>query len=168
MNNIFLIGFMGCGKSTVALQLSKQYGMHVLEMDQMIVEQQNMSIADIFEQHGEVYFRDLETKLLENISPQSNQVVSCGGGVVLRAENVELMKQRGKIVLLRAKPETILERVKHDTNRPLLKGNKNVDFIQSMMEQRCLKYEQAADYVVETDNKSASLICAEIMKQVQR
>ena len=88
VGNIFLIGFMGCGKSTVASKLNQMYGMHVVEMDQEISNRQKMSIPDIFEQYGEEYFRDLESNLLQEIQTGTNQVVSCGGGVVLRAKNV--------------------------------------------------------------------------------
>ena len=120
MKNIFLIGYMGTGKSTVAAYMTKKHNMEVLEMDQMIVEREGMSISDIFEKHGEDYFRNVETKLLTEIQAQENKVVSCGGGVVLREQNVEIMKKGGYIVLLSAKPETILERVKDDNSRPFL------------------------------------------------
>lgn len=166
MKNIFLIGFMGSGKSTVASCLSKDYGMEIIEMDQIIVEREGMSIPDIFAQKGEPYFRDAETNLLIEIQSEENKVVSCGGGVVLREKNVEEMKKSGKIVLLNAKPETILERVKADDNRPLLHGNKNVEFISNMMEQRRLKYEGAADFVVQTDGKTADVICKEIIEKI--
>lgn len=166
MKNIFLIGFMGSGKSTVASCLSKDYGMEIIEMDQIIVEREGMSIPDIFAQKGEPYFRDAETNLVIEIQSEENKVVSCGGGVVLREKNVEEMKKSGKIVLLNAKPETILERVKADDNRPLLHGNKNVEFISNMMEQRRLKYEGAADFVVQTDGKTADVICKEIIEKI--
>lgn len=166
MKNIFLIGFMGSGKSTVASCLSETYGMQIIEMDQSIVEREGMSIPDIFAQKGEPYFRDAETNLLIEIQAEENKVVSCGGGVALRERNVEEMKKSGKIVLLNAKPETILERVKDDDNRPLLRGNKNVEFISNMMEQRRPKYEGAADFVIQTDGKTADIICKEIFEKV--
>ena len=168
MENIFLIGFMGSGKSTVASCLSKNYGMEVVEMDQLIVEREGMSIPDIFAQKGELYFRDAETNLLIEIQAKQNKVVSCGGGVVLREKNVAEMKKGGKIVLLDAKPETILKRVKDDDNRPLLRGNKNVEFISNMMEQRRPKYEGAADIVIQTDGKTADTICKEIFEKVRK
>lgn len=166
MKNIFLIGFMGTGKSTVAACLSNDYGMEIIEMDQMIVEREEMSIPDIFAQKGEPYFRDAETNLLIEIQSKENAVVSCGGGVALREKNVEEMKKSGKIVLLNAKPETILERVKDDDNRPLLRGNKNVEFIRNMMEQRRPKYESVADFVIQTDGKTADMICKEIFERI--
>lgn len=166
MKNIFLIGFMGTGKSTVAACLSNDYGMEIIEMDQMIVEREEMSIPNIFAQKGEPYFRDAETNLLIEIQSKENAVVSCGGGVALREKNVEEMKKSGKIVLLNAKPETILERVKDDDNRPLLRGNKNVEFIRNMMEQRRPKYESVADFVIQTDGKTADMICKEIFERI--
>ena len=168
MKNIFLIGYMGTGKSTVAAYMAKQYGMEVLEMDQMIVDREGMSISDIFAKHGEAYFRDIETKLLIEIQTQENKVVSCGGGVVLREQNVEEMRKGGSIVLLSAKAETILERVKDDHSRPLLQGNKNIEFINDMLEKRRPKYESAADIVIETDAKQVADICNEIFEQIER
>lgn len=163
MKNLFLIGFMGCGKSTVAAGLCRDYGMEIIEMDQLLAEREGMSIPDIFAKHGETYFRDAETRLLMEIRPEQDKVVSCGGGVVLREENVDLMKQSGRIILLTAKPETILERVRDDDDRPLLRGNKNLAFIADMMEKRREKYEMAADVVICTDGKTIEEICNEII-----
>lgn len=168
MKNIFLIGYMGTGKSTVAACMAKQYNMAVLEMDQMIVEREGMSISDIFAKYGEDYFRDVETKLLIEIQTQENKVVSCGGGVVLREKNVGEMRKGGNIVLLSARAETILERVKDDDSRPLLQGNKNIEFINNMLEKRRPKYESAADVVIETDGKQVSDICNEIFEQIRK
>ena len=111
MKNIFLIGFMGVGKSAVASQLTNACGMNIIEMDQLIVEREGSSIEDIFETYGEVYFRDKESALLAEIVETKSAVVSCGGGIVLRDENVFRMKRSGKVVLLTAQPETILKRV---------------------------------------------------------
>lgn len=165
-SNIFLIGFMGCGKSTVASGLQRMYGKKVVEMDQLISERQGMSIPDIFDKYGETYFRDLESKLVEEIQGMENQVVSCGGGVVLREQNVAKMKENGLVVLLTAKTETILERVKYDNNRPVLKGKKTVAGITELMEARREKYEAAADIVIRTDKKSISKICEEVMQKL--
>lgn len=166
MKNIFLIGFMGSGKSTVASCLSNFCGMKVLEMDARIAEQEGMSIPNIFAQKGETYFRDAETRLLTEIEPNQGLVISCGGGVVLREENVRKMREKGCIVLLAATPETILERVRGDRNRPLLSGKQDVSSIHGMMESRRLRYEAAAEYTIQTDGKSAEEIAKEIMEGV--
>ena len=165
--NIFLIGFMGAGKSTISDYLKNVLAMDVVEMDQCIVERQGMSISDIFETYGEEYFRELETNLLIEMQSQSNVVVSCGGGVPMRERNVVEMKKNGRVVLLTAKPETILNRVKDNHDRPLLEGNKNVDFIADLMEKRREKYEAASDIVIETDGKDKLEICEELVHSLR-
>ncbi len=165
--NILLIGFMGAGKSTVADYMKKAYSMDVVEMDQIIAERQGLSISEIFEKYGEEFFRDLETALLVEMQSRKNVVISCGGGVPMRERNVKEMKKNGRVVLLTAKPETILERVKDDHNRPLLEGKKNVEYIAELMEKRREKYQAAADLIVETDGRTAEEICGEIIRKLQ-
>lgn len=165
--NIFLIGFMGAGKSTIAKKLHKEYYMEVLEMDQIIEEREGMSISQIFEEKGEEYFRKLETELLLELRQRRNLVVSCGGGTPLRSCNVEAMRESGKIVFLTASPETVFERVKNSHNRPVIENNKNVPFIASLMEQRRESYEAAADVMVATDGRSSGEICEEIMRLLE-
>ena len=165
--NIVLIGFMGAGKSTISDYLSTMFAMEVVEMDQLIAEREGMSISDIFETYGEEYFRNMETNLLIEMQSRSNVVVSCGGGVPMRERNVTEMKKNGRVVLLTAKPETILERVKDNHDRPLLENNKNVSFIADLLEKRRSKYEAAADIVVETDGKSELEICEELIHRLR-
>ena len=165
--NIFLIGFMGAGKSTISDYLKNALAMDVVEMDQCIVERQGMSISDIFETYGEEYFRELETNLLIEMQSQSIVVLSCGGGVPMRERTVVEMKKNGRVVLLTAKPETILERVKDNHDRPLLENNKTVPFIADLMEKRRAKYEAAADIVIETDGKSELEICEEMIHRLR-
>ena len=162
--NIVLIGFMGSGKSTISRALSKVFAMDVIEMDQVIADREGMSISEIFEVHGEEYFRNLETDLLRELQNRKGVVISCGGGVPMRDENVVEMKKNGKVILLTASPETILDRVKNNHDRPLLENNKNVDFIADLMEKRRSKYEAASDIIIQTDGKSAFEICEEIIQ----
>lgn len=163
--NIFLIGFMGCGKSTVARELNRQYNMPVIEMDQLIAEQEGMTIPEIFSTHGEGYFRELETKLLASLADQSGCVISCGGGVAMREENVVLMKRHGYTALLTASPETILGRVERGNDRPLLNGHKNVADISALLNQRLPKYIAAADFTVPTDNMSAAVLAVQVYEK---
>ena len=165
--NIVLIGFMGAGKSTISDFLRTVFAMEIVEMDQIIAERQGMSISDIFETYGEEYFRDLETNLLIEMQSRTNVVISCGGGVPMRERNVVEMKKNGRVVLLTAKPETILERVKDNHDRPLLEGNKTVPYIAQLMEKRREKYEAAADIVIETDGKSELQICEELVQSLR-
>ena len=164
--NIVLIGFMGAGKSTISSYLRDMFAMEVVEMDQVIAEKEGMSISDIFEVYGEEYFRDAETNLLIEMQSKTNVVISCGGGVPMRERNVAEMRKNGKVVLLTAKPETILDRVKDNHDRPLLENNKNVPFIADLMGKRREKYEAAADIIIETDGKNKLEICEEIIQKL--
>lgn len=165
--NIYLIGFMGSGKSTISACLHKRYGMKQMEMDEIIEQEEGMPISEIFARKGEPYFRELETKLLKRFQNECNLVVSCGGGTAMRECNVQEMKKNGKIVLLLAEPETVYERVRHTHNRPLLEGNMNVEYIRGLLEARMPKYQAAADVVVETDNRTAEKICEEIIEKMK-
>lgn len=167
MKHLFLIGFMGAGKTFVSQALGKALGWKVVEMDQHISAQEGMSVSDIFAQKGEPYFRACETALLESFAQSEPCVVSCGGGVPMREENVAAMKRSGTVVLLTARPEVILERVKDDHSRPLLEGHKDIPYITSLMEQRRPKYEAAADLVVDTSDISVEEVCQEILRQTQ-
>ncbi len=166
-SHIFLIGFMGTGKSTVTSALSARCGCSGLEMDQRIEEETGMKIRDIFSRFGEEYFRNLETELLKRIRLEAPAVVSCGGGAVLRQENVEIMKSCGRIVLLTAEPETVLERVRGDDTRPKLKGRMSVSGIRELMDERRQAYSLAADLSVATDGKAPNEIAEEILRFLQ-
>lgn len=166
--NLFLIGFMGTGKSTVASELSRLLRRTVLEMDEAIEQWEAMSIPDIFAAHGESYFRELETKLLTETRNTCNLVVSCGGGAAMRKNNVTEMKRNGIIILLTATPETILGRVQSDDNRPLLKGRKTAADIAALMNTRKSAYENAADITIATDGKTAAEIAAEIVSALPK
>lgn len=165
--NILLIGFMGTGKTTVSKELSKEMLVPEVDMDACLVEKANMSISDIFDQYGEEYFRDMETECVKELQQQGGKIISCGGGAVLREQNVEYMKENGVIVLLTAKPETILKRVKNSTERPILNGNMNLEFITRLMDRRKDRYREVADVIIETDDKDIAQISREIQKKVE-
>lgn len=165
--NIVLIGFMGAGKSTISELLRTKYGMERIEMDALIEEREKMSISKIFETKGEPYFRDLETALLIELQARSNAVISCGGGVPMREKNVAEMKKNGCVVLLTARPETILERVRDNHDRPLLEHKKTVEDISALMEARREKYMAAADLIIETDGKTGEEICLELVETLR-
>lgn len=166
--NIFLIGFMGAGKSLVARTLHSSYGMELIEMDEEIEAREGMTISRMFAERGEEYFRNRETELLRSMRSRESVVVSCGGGVPMRERNVKAMRESGIVVYLSAKPETIYERVKDKHNRPLLEGNMNVAYIGGLLEKRLPKYLAAADATVVTDGRTVSSICGEIMKILEK
>ncbi len=160
--NIYLIGFMGTGKSSAARLLSGLTGRPYLEMDDEIVKAAGCPINDIFAAEGEEGFRARETRMLRQIAAGGPQIVSCGGGVVLREENVDIMKESGLIVLLTAAPETILERVRTSTHRPILNGHMETGYIRDLMQKRESYYEKAADRVVITDQRTSGEVAAAI------
>lgn len=162
--NILLIGFMGAGKSTVSACLGRMLAMETIEMDSYIEEKEGMKISKIFEVYGEEYFRNCESNTLIELRNKDHAVISCGGGVPLREKNVELMKKNGYVVWLTADPETILKRVRHSTERPLLNGHMDVAYISNLMESRREKYHAAADLVINTSGKKVVEICEELLQ----
>jgi len=162
-HNIFLVGFMGAGKTTVSKYLSAMLALDRIEMDEIIVQKEGMSIASIFEEYGEEYFRNCESNTLMELRKRAQLVVSCGGGIVLRDENIANMKKSGRVVLLTATPETTLERVRDSDERPILRNNMNVEFIAGLMEKRRERYMKAADIIVRTDGKTVLEVCEEIV-----
>ena len=157
---------MGCGKSTISHALGSNTRMREMEMDEEIVRTENRPIADIFAQDGEDYFRGVETALLKLIADTGGYLVSCGGGVPMRQENVHLMKESGYTVLLTASPAEILSRVKDSEERPILNGHMNEAYIAELMEKRRPFYEAAADVVVCTDGRQVDDICREILQKL--
>ena len=166
MNNIFLIGFMGAGKSSVAAGLGTLLKLPVVEMDQYISENEKMTIPEIFEKKGEPYFRKCETDLLKSFCTEEARIISCGGGVAMRQENVDVMHSCGTVILLTATAEVILERVKDNNDRPLLQNKKNVKDIEALMEQRRPKYEAAADITIDTSALDVKQVCQSILKNI--
>lgn len=164
--NIALIGFMGAGKSTVSHYLKDMLAMEEIETDAMIVKSEGMEITDIFAKYGEPYFRNCESNAIIELQNCRQVIISCGGGAVMREENVENLKKSSRIVLLTATPETTLERVKDSTERPILNGNMNVEYIAGLMEKRRAKYEAAADIIIATDGKDVAEICEELIRKL--
>lgn len=164
--NVFLVGFMGAGKTTIASELERKLEMNRVEMDEMIAKKQGMSISEIFDEYGEAYFRNLESNCLIELQKIKQSIVSCGGGVVMRDDNAEHMKKNGRVVLLQASPQTILDRVKDSNERPILNGHMNVDYIAQLLEKRKEKYKTIADVTIDTDNKTESEIVDEIIAKL--
>lgn len=168
MRSIYLIGFMGTGKSTTASALSARTGMPVIEMDEEIVRRKGMPITEIFASEGEASFRQTETALLREIAEGAPAIVSCGGGAVTVPENVRLMKESGTVVLLTSSPEEILARVRGSDERPLLNGHMDADYIRGMLQKRERFYLEAADMIVSTDGKETGRIVPEILRQLEQ
>lgn len=168
MSSIILIGYMGCGKSTVGKRLSYARRTPFLDTDKLIERKVNMTISELFEKEGEEYFRDLETNCIKDLLKENGQyIIAVGGGLALREENRRLLKELGTVIYLQANWETIYERVKKDTTRPLLQGDNPQEKIRSMMAKRAPIYQSAADIIIDVDNKSYEEIIENIQQQVE-
>lgn len=165
-NNIFLIGFMGTGKTTVSRCLADLLGYEEVDTDARIEREQNRSITEIFEIQGEQAFRGMETDLLRELGKEKHKIISCGGGMALREENTALMREHGAVVLLTAEPETVLMRVSGGRERPILNGNMNVPYIRALMEKRLPYYQAAGELVIATDSRSPEEIAEEIKEKL--
>lgn len=164
MNNVVLIGFMGCGKSTVGIRLSYRLRRIVEDTDKLIEKRAGMTISEIFDARGEEGFRQMETECLKELCTQTGErIVSTGGGLPMREENRALLKKLGCVVYLRISPECVWERLKDDTSRPLLQCENPTEKIRTLMEARAGKYETAADLIVDVDGKDMEQVVAEIL-----
>lgn len=161
--NIVLCGMMGSGKTTVARALENIYGFSVVDTDEIIVRRHG-EINAIFRDLGEQAFRDIESQTVKEVSALDGYVISLGGGVVLRRSNVEELKKNGKIFYLRTRAETVIARVKGDSSRPLLQGNLE-ERVHAILKDRSKVYEEAADIVIDTDDKSPEEIADIIVAQ---
>ncbi|MDR5658616.1 chorismate mutase [Serpentinicella sp. ANB-PHB4] len=164
--NIVLVGFMGTGKSSVGQHIAKLLSLDFIDTDRLIEERENMSIKEIFNTHGEAYFRRLEKMVIKDVSQDKNKVISCGGGVVIDQENVEILKEKGRIILLEATADTIKARVDKNNDRPLLSESPNLEEIQKKLDDRKAYYRQSADITINTDCKSIDEICQEMLEEL--
>lgn len=163
--NIALIGFMGTGKSEVGRRLAERLGKTFLEMDDLIVERSEKPITVIFEEDGEEAFRRLEREVTKEVAAREDVVIACGGGVVLDEANVENLKKSSVLLLLRASPEVILERVsRDDETRPLLNVPDKMERIRSLLGFRQPFYLKAADHVVDTSGLEPDEIADQILE----
>lgn len=167
-DNIILIGFMGSGKTTTGISLSYRLQCTLSDTDKMIEKREGRSISEIFAAEGEDYFREKETELLRKLREEkARQIFSVGGGTPLRAENRKLLGGLGTVVYLKVSPETVYERLKGDTTRPLLQGEDPMERIRELLGEREEIYTEAADIVVESDGKKPAQIVDEIAARLK-
>ena len=165
INQIYLVGSMGSGKSTVGRLLAKKMGLPYFDLDKLIESQEKMSITDIFQKNNEKYFRDLVSVTLKQYSEESNFVISTGGGCVLRDQNLCILRE-GLVIYLKISIETQFERVKNRTHRPLL-NNLTKDTLVQLDKERGPLYSDISDIEVDVSNLNKEDVSSIIIKELE-
>lgn len=167
--NLILIGFMGSGKTSVGIKLSYRMQLPVEDTDKLIEAAEGCSISRIFAEKGEAYFRQRETALLKDLTERKyKRIYSVGGGTPIREENRELLKGLGTVVYLRIRPETVYNRLKNDTTRPLLQCENPSERIRELLESRSEAYTSCADIVVDVDDINVEDVIEKIEKELKK
>jgi shikimate kinase len=165
VNNIYIVGFMGTGKSSVGRELARLRNTQFVDLDKSIELKEKRRISEIFAKEGEPFFRKLEKEALMNVSLKNSVVVACGGGIVIDKDNIRVMKETGKIICLTATPEAILKRTSGCADRPLLNVADPKQQIALLLEKRA-PYYALADETVDTSNSSVKEVVNTIVKLI--
>ena len=158
---------MGAGKSSVGRCLQRRTGLARFDTDEMLAAQFGMSIAQVFEKHGEEKFRDAETEMLRKLAPDRPAIIVTGGGIVLRTENVDLLKQLGTVLWLRASETTLFERASRRNDRPLLQNEDPRAIFSELFRKREPLYEAAADLRIDTSVKTHDEVAEVILSKLE-
>lgn len=165
MNNIYLVGFMGTGKTSSGKELAKKKKWQFIDLDELIELRQKRQISEIFAKDGEPYFRRIEKKVLKEVAKEKNFVVACGGGIVIDKENIKIMKESGLVICLTSAPEMILKRTAGYLNRPLLNVPDPKKQISLLLKLRAPFYAQA-DKTLDTSKLSVLETADKILKLI--
>ena len=158
---------MGTGKSAVGKVLARELNKEFIELDSLIKQRAGKPIPEIFQQDGEVAFRELEIEITKEVSVNKNQVIACGGGIVLNKINIDRLKKDSVIVYLTASPRVIMKRVSNGSERPLLKAANPAQAIQQLLRFRKPFYERAADIKVNTSRINIDSVAEEIIRKLK-
>lgn len=165
--SLALVGMPGCGKSTVGRQLARQLGLHFVDSDHEIEARIGMPIRDYFAAHGEEAFRDIEADVVEQLAGQPGTVLATGGGAVLRPSNRDALHSRMHVFYLRATPEDLHRRLRHDTQRPLLQVADPLRRLRELYRERDPLYRRCAHFVVEATRPSAPALAGMVLMQLE-
>jgi shikimate kinase len=166
-HNVALVGFMGVGKSTVGNLLADILGFELIDTDKVIEQKEGKRISELFALHGEPYFRACEAALVAELATAKQKIISTGGGMITNPANLESLRCHSLIACLWASPETIFERVKNQTHRPLLQAPDPLAKIRELMTLRTPVYREAADIMVGVDYRHAPEVARHIAKSFQ-
>ena len=162
--NIFIVGSMGSGKTSIGKMLAKNNNLSFLDTDHEIIRSCGYSIPDIFEKFGEEHFRNLETEQLRKMDAIENHIISTGGGIVLKDDNKKLMKSLGLIIFLDINISSQMDRVKNRKNRPLLNDKNLKDNLLSLKKIRDPIYKKISNYIIDVSGKERNQVISEIQK----
>ncbi len=163
--NIILVGFMGSGKTVVGKALAEDLDLDYVDSDDVIELEEKRKISEIFAVSGEPYFRKVEKEVIKKLSLGDKQVIATGGGVMVDEENRKNLKQKGKIVYLKTSPDSIWQRVRNETHRPLLKVENPKTRIKDLLDKR-EPYYQKADIIIDTSALSVKEVVEEIKRKL--
>ena len=165
-NNLFLVGPMGAGKTTIGRFLAENLNLEFVDLDAEIEDRCGANIPWIFDVEGENGFRKRESKMLDEVTSRNGVLLATGGGAVLSKENREILMQRGYVVYLSASVGQLLERTAHDRNRPLLQVDNPREVIEKLITDRDPLYKEVADLVVVTEKRKPQLVAEDIVAAV--
>nr|WP_300004696.1 shikimate kinase [Tissierella sp.] len=161
--NIVFIGFIGVGKTTIADLLAKRLLLKVIDTDKKIEEKFKKTVSEIFSNSGENKFRELESGIIKDLEDERGIIISCGGGVCLRDENISSLRKNGRLVLLEAAPDIIFNRLKNEAGRPILNGKVDILSISDFINERKESYHKSADIIIDIEGKTSEDIIDEII-----
>jgi shikimate kinase len=167
LKNIFFVGLMGAGKTTIGRLIAKQLGMDFYDSDHEVERKTGVKIPLIFELEGEAGFRKRETAAIQSLCELNNIVMATGGGAVLAPENRELLKKHGTVIYLRANVHDLWHRTRNDKTRPLLQGGNIKNKIEQLHQVRHPIYTEMADFIVDTGVQAALDICQQIEQLIK-
>ena len=163
MNNVYLVGFMGTGKTSAGKEAARLTGRSFMDLDVLIEKKEKRAISDIFAKEGERYFRALEKETLKRVSQGKRLIVACGGGIVIDKENIKIMNETGIIICLTAQPQVILKRTLVYTHRPLLNVKDPGKQIELLLKSRAPYYAKA-QATLDTSKLSVKQVARNIIK----
>jgi shikimate kinase len=161
--NIILIGYRGTGKSTVGKILAEKTGLKLKNLDQMIIDKAGMGVPQIVENHGWDHFRDIESEVALEVCKQDSQIIDCGGGIIIREKNREILKNSGPVFWLTASIQVIIDRISDGAQRPSLTRKSFTDEVKDVLEERLPMYKDCSNHEIDTEKNQPKDSAKEIM-----
>ncbi|MCL1797892.1 MAG: shikimate kinase [Eggerthellaceae bacterium] len=162
---VFLVGFMGAGKTSIARKIARMCGLAAIDVDTYLERRIGKRIADVFAESGEEGFRALESEVLCELADKDPQLISCGGGVVMKSENRTLLKTRGCVVHLKVSADEAATRISNKATRPLFR---DLEAARKISETRAPLYEEVARITIDTANKNVNAIASEVVAALKK